>query len=74
MKELFDLVKGYHKFHLELSYCSVCDWMLKIYRRGPYDDQEEIVIFEDQCCDYEYLIAKAQVAVKDYLMEKYGGY
>lgn len=74
MKELFDLIERGHKFHLELSYCSICDWTLKIYRKGLSDNGEDVVIFEEQSCDYEYLICKAQVAIKDYLLKTYGGY
>lgn len=72
MDDLFALVSGQYKFHLEILYSSTCDWMLKIYRRNK--SGKDVEIFNDQNVDIQYLISKAQVAIKDYLLENYGGY
>lgn len=72
MDDLFALVSGQYKFHLELLYSSTCDWMLKIYRRNK--SGKDVDIFNEQNVDIQYLISKAQVAIKDHLLENYGGY
>lgn len=72
MDDLFALVSGQYKFHLGLLYSSTCDWILRIYRRDK--SGKDVEIFNEQNVDIQYLISKAQVAVKDYLVDNYGGY
>lgn len=74
MKELISLVQDYGKFHFELTYSSICDWMIRIYKSKCNDNGKDLIIFEDQNIDCLYLISKAEVALKDWLIENNGGY
>ena len=70
---LAEIVKV-HKFHIEFYYSSITDWCLTITRKGCAEDGSDIVVFDDECCDLSLLLAKAEVAVKEYCSEKLGGY
>jgi hypothetical protein len=74
IEELERLITQYGKFHFELTYSSITDWMIHIYRRGYNNDNSNKEIFEEQNVDLMYLIAKATVFMKDYLTENNGGY
>lgn len=74
MEELARLLTDSVCFHFELGYCNVTEWMMRIYRTGCSMDGGDLTVFEDQSFDLNYLIAKATVAVKDYLLENCGGY
>lgn len=67
-------VKPNYSMHLVISYCKICDWRIHIFIRKGNDDGSDLTIFDDNHCDAEYLAAKAQIALKDYLSETYGGY
>lgn len=60
--------------HIELFYNKTCDWMLCIYKKGCALDGGDIVIFDGQECEIDLLLAKAEVAVKEWLSENEGGY
>lgn len=63
-----------YTMHLELSYCKTCDWMLRIWKRGCDKDGKDLIIFDDQDCDPNLLLAKGEVALKGWLLENNGGY
>lgn len=69
----FRLAESY-TMHLDFSYCKTCDWMLSIYKRGCGKDGEDLIIFNDQDCDPTLLLAKGEIALKEWLWKNYGGY
>ena len=73
MKELEKLLK-HRKCHFELYYSSVMDFCMKLYLKGYNTDDSDLVIFEEQNCDLDYLVSKCKVAYKDWLIENEGGY
>ena len=72
MKELERLLK-LRKCHFELCYSSIMDFCMKLYLKG-YNDDSDLIIFEEQNSDLDYLVSKCKVAYKDWLMENNGGY
>lgn len=64
----------HYPMHFELTYCKICDWELRIYRKGCAPDGGNIEICHIQDNDLEYVCASAQVALKDFLLENDGGY
>lgn len=63
-----------YTMHLDFSYCKTCDWMLRIWKKGCGENGEDLIIFHDQDCDPNLLLAKGEVAVKEWLLENNGGY
>lgn len=64
----------YSAMHIELNYNKISDWVLRIYKKGCALDGGDIVIFDGQNNDLDLLLAKAEVAVKEWLLENEGGY
>lgn len=60
--------------HFELTYCKICDWELHIWRKGVAEDGSDVEVCHIQSCDLEYVLARGQVALKDFLSETEGGY
>lgn len=60
--------------HLEIYYSKIMDWCITIYKKGCVKNGEDLQIVSVQSCDVEYAFAKAQVELKDWLMENDGGY
>ena len=73
MKELEKLLKQ-RKCHFELYYSSIMDFCMKLYLKGYNTDDSDLVIFDEQNSDLDYLICKCKVADKDWLIENVGGY
>lgn len=73
MKELERLIKQ-RKCHFELYYSSIVDFRMTLYFKGFNNDGTDLVIFDEENCDLDYLISKCKVAYKDWLSENYGGY
>ena len=73
MKELESLLKT-RKCHFELYYSKVMDFCMKLYMKGYNLDGSDLVIFNEQNCDLDYLISKCKVVYKDWLLENEGGY
>lgn len=69
----FGLAEAY-TMHLDFGYCKGCDWTLNIYKRGCGENGEDLIIFNDQDCDPDLLLAKGEVALKEWLMENNHGY
>lgn len=67
--------------HLEIYYSKPCDWCIDVYKKGCANDYPGSVIDEDDVilvrvsdCDMELCFARAQVALKEWLLEHEGGY
>lgn len=82
LKFFADLVERF-PLHLVISYNKTCDWEILIYKKGcagdyKYRDCEkvdaDVLIFHENDCDKEFVFAKAQVALKEWLLEYEGGY
>ena len=67
------LVQDY-TMHLELYYSKTMDWCLKIWEKGCGVDGSDIVICDIQDCDFNYVLAKGEVLLKEWLIENNGGY
>lgn len=63
-----------HKFHVELTYSRITDWYLTITRRGSKVGGGDLIVFDGQDSDLSLLLAKAEVAVKEYCTDNLGGY
>lgn len=63
-----------HKFHVELTYSSITDWCLTITRRECKVGGGDLIVFDGQDSDLSLLLAKAEVAVKEYCTDNLGGY
>ena len=63
-----------HTMHLQLFYSKTMDWCLHIYKRGCGENGGDLEICKEQSCDLSYLLAKGEVAIKDWLIENNGGY
>ena len=73
MKELEELLTQ-RRCHFELYYSRIMDFCMKLYIVGYNDDNSDLIIFEEQSHDLDYLICKCKVAYKDWLIENEGGY
>lgn len=73
MIELERLVKQ-RKCHLELYYSHIMDFCMKLYLKGYNRDGSDLVVFDEQSNDLDYLISKCKVAYKDWLIKNEGGY
>lgn len=75
-----ELVKRF-PLHIIISYNKTADWVISVYKKNcaddypnsPKDGKDAKVCFE-QDCDMELAFAKANVAVKKWLLENEGGY
>lgn len=72
--EFFDKKIENFPMHLEIYYSKIMDWCITIYKKGCGKNGEDLQIVSVQSCDMEYAFAKAQVELKDRLMENEGGY
>jgi hypothetical protein len=67
--------------HLEINYNKVADWHIYIYKKGCANDfpnsnryGEDAIICNVQYSDMDLAFAKAQVELKEWLLEHDGGY
>ena len=72
--EFFDKKVQSFPMHLEIYYSKIMDWCISVYKKGCGEDGKNLQIVSVQSCDMEYAFAKAQVELKDWLMENDGGY
>ena len=70
----FDEITRRYPMRMELTYSRGTDWTINIWRKGTGDDgkDERILLLQD--CDLDYVMAKAQVILKDWLSDNVGGY
>ena len=57
----------------ELYYSSILDWCLTIGYKATHPKHEE-VLFDTQHCDISLVLARAEVFLKEWLLENKGGY
>lgn len=72
MDELLRLLK-LRKCNFEL-YRSIMGFCMKLYLKQYNKDNSDLVIFEEQNNDLDYLISKCKAAYKDWLLENEEGY
>lgn len=60
--------------HFELYYSKTMDWCLHIWKKGCGKNGEDLDICNEQDCDLSLILAKGEVAVKEWLTENNGGY
>jgi hypothetical protein len=73
LKFFDELVESY-PLHLSVSYGKICSWQIRIYRKGCREDGGDLEICNVQEGDMELCFARAQVELKDWLLENNGGY
>lgn len=73
MQELERLLK-LRKCHFEMTYCKTCDFIIRLWLKDYNNDNSDLIIFEGQDVDLDYLVCKCKVAYKDWLLENEGGY
>ena len=70
----FDKVAYKYKLHLSIAYNKVADWGIYIYISGRGENGKDLVIVNVSDCDMELCFARAQVQLKEWLLENEGGY
>ena len=72
-----------HRFpvHVEVYYSKTMDWCINVWKEGCADDYpdskrngDNAIICQVQSSDMELVFAKAQVEVKEWLLNNWGGY
>lgn len=63
MKELERLLK-LRKCHFELYYSRIMDFCMKLYLKEYNSDNTDLVIFEGQDCDLDYLVSKCKSGIQ----------
>lgn len=63
-----------YPMHLEIFYGHITDWIIRVYKQGCAEDGSDIPILNVQECDMELAFAKAQVELKEWLLDNVGGY
>ena len=63
-----------YPMHLEIYYSKVMDWCIHVYKKGCGDNGSDLEILYIQESDIELCFAKAQVELKEWLLENKGGY
>lgn len=60
--------------HVEIYYSNVMDWCINIFVYGYAEDGSNLKVVDVQDSDIELAFAKAQVQLKEWLLENEGGY
>lgn len=60
-------------WRLEIYHSSIMDWCITVGYKSTHPKSDEIIL-NIQNNDLEYIFAKAQVLLKDWLIENDGGY
>lgn len=68
--KFFDEKVHDYPMHLEIYYSKIMDWTIRVWKKMDKD----IEIVDVQDCDVELAFAKAQVQLKEWLLENEGGY
>ena len=64
----------HYPMHFSLEYNKTCDWILTIWKKGCGENGSDLDICFVQHPDLELVFAKAQVELKEFLLEHEGGY
>lgn len=67
--KFYDQIKNKRKWRLEIYHTSIVDWVISI---ETMDSQNAIISVQN--CDMELAFAKAQVSLKEWLLDNEGGY
>lgn len=74
--EVYNRAKHTMKFpHFELGHSGVTDWVLNIWEQdgiGSGAKETEVAFVQD--CDLDYVLAKGEVLLKEYLIKTNDGY
>lgn len=71
--KFFDEIRDSHGFALEIYSSSIMDWCISVgYKRTMKEYGTKVI--QVQNCDIELCFAKAQVELKEWLLENEGGY
>ena len=70
----FDEQVKEYPMHLEIYYSKTTDWSINIYKKGCGENGKDLQILYVQHCDMQLAFAKAQVALKKWLLDNEGGY
>lgn len=73
LKFFDDKIHNY-PMHLEIYYSKTTDWSIRVYKKGCADNGKDLEILYVQDCDMELAFAKAQVELKEWLIDNEGGY
>ena len=71
--KFFNDITDNYGFNLEIYYSSITDWCIKVGYKSTHPKSDETVINVSHC-DIEFVFAKAQVELKEWLLEHEGGY
>lgn len=66
-------IKSY-PMHLEIYYSKTMDWCITVYKKGCAENGADYSILDVQSIDMELCFAKAQVKLKEWLLNHEGGY
>ena len=63
------LVQEY-TMHFALEYSKTTDWCLTVWKKGCAANGSDIVICELQDCDLDYILARGEAMVREWLRKK----
>lgn len=69
----FDEIADNYGFAMDIRYSSVVDWSITIGYKYTHQNKDDIVV-QVQDCDIDLAFAKAQVQLKEWLLENKDGY
>ncbi|MBO4229774.1 MAG: hypothetical protein J5938_05445 [Clostridia bacterium] len=76
-----DDLTGRFPLHMEIYYSKTVDWCIKIWKKGcaeeyPYAEHEgeDVILVKVQDCDMELAFARAQVELKEWMIQFNEGY
>jgi|688.fasta_scaffold506724_2 hypothetical protein len=69
----FNEKRRIYGWSLEIYYSSIMDWCITIGYKTTHPKHGDTILHV-QSCDMEYVFAKAQVELKEWLLENEGGY
>lgn len=72
--KFFNEKRRHYPMHLEITYSKICDWIIRIYRKGCAPDGSDLHLVFVQHPDMELAFAKAHVDLKEWFLEYEGGY
>lgn len=69
----FESIRDKHGFNLDIYNSSITDWVITVgYKRTNVNHGQTVIQAEG--CDCDLVFAKAQVLLKEWLLEEKGGY
>lgn len=71
--KLYNAKSNNRGWNLQVYHSSITDWTIKVGYKSTHPKHGDTIITV-QHCDVEYAFAKAQVMLKEWLLENEGGY